>query len=229
MIDVLHAVDLGIASHIIGNVIWILVIVRCIFGKGDTAEKLNKMTVHLKAWYKGRDGVCQLQGKLTGDRLKTSKGWPKLKAKGAQTKHLAKYVLGLAAEFCGTDTYDRQMVAVCQLLVDFYDLLDQESMFLSPDAAKKMKRIGQNMGLLYTSLAAQALAAHQKLWKTTPKLHLFCHLCEWQAIERGNPRYYWCYPDEDLVGLMVEIVQSVHPRRLAVMCLLKWLILSFAS
>ena len=62
-----------------------------------------------------------------------------------------------------------------------------------------------------------------KLWKMNPKLHLFDHLCCWQAVEVGNPRFYWTYSDEDLVGLLIEVAESCHPTTLAASALFKWL------
>ena len=45
----------------------------------------------------------------------------------------------------------------------------------------------------------------QKLWKFTPKIHLFLHLCEIQCVQYGNPRFWWTYCDEDLVGQLIEV------------------------
>ena len=39
----------------------------------------------------------------------------------------------------------------------------------------------------------------------------------------GNPRYWWCYGDEDLVRITIGIADSVHPNTLAVSVLSKWL------
>ena len=38
--------------------------------------------------------------------------------------------------------------------------------------------------------------------------HIIDHLGEYQSAEWGNPAYSWCYPDEDLVGLMIEIAET---------------------
>ena len=47
-------------------------------------------------------------------------------------------------------------------------------------------------------------------------MHLFNHLMGWQVTEIGpNPRGYWTYADEDLVGTMVEVSRSCHPSTLA--------------
>jgi len=42
MIDVLHAVDLGVTAHVVANVLWILAIVRGVLGGKTYAEKLKK-------------------------------------------------------------------------------------------------------------------------------------------------------------------------------------------
>ena len=67
-------------------------------------------------------------------------------------------------------------------------------------------------------------------WKATPKFHLFSHLTEWQIPDLGlNPRFYWTYADEDLVGQLVEVAQSCHPSTLAPVALTKWVILLFSK
>ena len=71
--------------------------------------------------------------------------------------------------------------------------------------------------------------AEQLLFKMTPKLHLWEHLCEYQALTYGNPRYYWTYSDEDLVGNMIDIAETCHVRTMAVTVLFKWLHLYFGK
>ena len=120
-------------------------------------------------------------------------------------------------------------MAVANLLVRFYDMLMGESMFLRADVNEELKQLGFRMGVIYSSLANIAMRAGRKLWKITPMVHIFVHLCEWQAQEYGNPRYYWCYPDEDLVGLSIDIAETCHPKTLAVNCIFKWLHLHFGQ
>ena len=72
-------------------------------------------------------------------------------------------------------------------------------------------------------MAAESAAARVKMWKMNPKLHLFDHLCDYQAGEGLNPRSFWTYVDEDLVGLLVEVAESCHPVTTAPSALFKWL------
>ena len=168
-----------------------------------------------------------MHGKITADRIRTKGGWPKLKAKAAATRHLARYVLDLVQRFGTAEKQDRQMLALCQLLCQFYDLLQKESQFLSAEAKDSLPKIGQRLVGIYTALATVAKESGSKTWKLMPKLHLFLHLCEWQALSHGSPRYYWTYADEDLAGLMADVAASVHPRTMATSALFKWLHLAF--
>ena len=114
-------------------------------------------------------------------------------------------------------------MAVCQDLVRFYDIINYESMFLSPPAQVEISQVGRRLATIYASLAQSSLAVGLKTWKIMPMLYTFVHLCEWQAVEVGNPRFYWTYVDEDLVGLLVEVAESCHARTVAPSAMFKWL------
>ena len=121
----------------------------------------------------------------------------------------------------------RRILGVCQLLLRFYTILDSESQFLSHGVKTELPTLGQRLVGLYTALATKAKDDGVKMWKLMPKLHLCLHLCEWQAITHGNPRFYWTYADEDLAGTMAEVAQSCHPRTMAASALFKWLHMAF--
>ena len=95
---------------------------------------------------------------------------------------------------------DVRRQALCQLLVDFYQLLNNQGMFLDDAAKAAMPILGRRMCGLFAQLSAEALSTGSKKWKMTPKVHLLLHLCEWQGPSAGNPRFFWVYADEDLVG-----------------------------
>ena len=227
MVDVLHTVDQGIASHIIANVFWHFATKVKAFGGANQDSQIKQLYAHMQSWYKRTKPNSKIKGKLTVERVRTSGGWPKLKAKAAATRLLASYALSLVVQFGSDDKESKLILGVCQLLVRFYEILDVESQFLSPGVKQELPKLGQRLVGLYTSLATAAKAAGLKMWKLQPKLHLFQHLCEWQAITHGNPRYYWTYADEDLAGKMAEVSQSCHPRTLAASGLFKWLHTAF--
>ena len=119
------------------------------------------------------------------------------------------------------------MVAVCQLLVRFYEIMESESQFLGAAAKRELPTLGSQLVGIYTGLAKAAKNKGLKMWKLHPKLHLFLHLTEWQCLSYGNPRYYWTYADEDLAGNMSEVAKSVHPSTMATSGMFKWLHIAF--
>ena len=64
-------------------------------------------------------------------------------------------------------------------------------------------------------------------WKLTPKVHLMLHLCLRQAPSVGNPRFFWVYANEDLVGSMFEVAESCHASTVAPTAMIKWSIMAF--
>ena len=119
--------------------------------------------------------------------------------------------------------HDTMAIDVARLLVRFYNIVQEEDRYLSDAACDELPLLGQKLAVLYASLANISLRNGQRLWKMVPKLHLFVHLCEWVAPTYGNPSAYWCYADEDLVGKLIEVATSCHPKTLAETALLKWI------
>ena len=229
MIDSLHTVDQGIASHIVGSALWYVTVIRGKLGGGTLAAKVELLNKRLKQYYSQES--CQkksrLQGKLTVERLRNNKLWPKLKAKAAATRHLAAFALQLILEFSDVHDphwghHDTLATGVCQLLCRYYTLLDSESMFFSTEAKTEIHDFGNLMGNLYTQLSNIGFAFHVKLWKMSPKLHLFMHLCIDQSPLMGNPRSFYTYSDEDLIGQLIDIAKGVHPSTVAISVLFKW-------
>jgi hypothetical protein len=118
-IDVLHAVDQGFASHVIGNILWYLACIRKIFGNFTQAECVKELNQHLVAWYKRVKCKNRLRGELTVDDLRKSGEYPKLRAKAAATRHLAPYVNELMTEFCTDDIHERRMKRLIEIQCQF--------------------------------------------------------------------------------------------------------------
>ena len=227
MIDIMHAVDLGLAAHVVGNIFWEL-IARRTWGPNQ-AVNLEALKERLKQWYSVTKEKSHIRGKLTLERIRASGEAPKLSCKASACRHIVKFALLLAEEFNDGSVHDRMKLAVCRLLDRFYDIVMSASMFLTDAIKAELPRLGRELCQLYAALSAEALASGINAWRFTPKVHLFLHLCEWQAVEYGNPRLWWAYADEDLIGLLIEVAETCHPLTMAATALLKWLILSFAQ
>jgi len=215
----------GVTSHVLGNIIF----ETMQLGQwGNTfAEQMKQVNLDLNLWYRQNVGHHKIQGKLTIDRIRTKSGWPKLHAKAASTRHLAEYGCSLAVRFNSGSLHDQRRLAIAKLLCKFYEIIAAEGMFLSRKAKSEIKTIGADLVVLYNALSTEAAEQEKKGWKFAPKFHLFVHLCEIQAQYLGNPRFFWTYADEDLVGHLVEVAESCHPSTVAETAMFKHLLLHF--
>ena len=96
-------------------------------------------------------------------------------------------------------------------------------MFLSEAVRIEIPVLGNQLMGMYVQLSVMAAFRHMQLWKMSPKMHLFLHLCIHQAPLYGNPRFYWTYGDEDLAGRLITMADKLHPETLTVSLLMKWL------
>ena len=78
-----------------------------------------------------------------------------------------------------------RIVAVAQLLFEFYEVIDAEGMHMQDAAICRIARIGRQICQCYSQLARAAADSREKMWKASPKFHIFLHLCEWQIPDNG--------------------------------------------
>ena len=92
----LHAVDLGVAAHVVGN-LFIKCILQNAWGAGTQAKNVAALDEDMNEWRKANQVTSRIQGRLTMERLRSAASkYPKLKAKGAATRHLVGFALLLA-------------------------------------------------------------------------------------------------------------------------------------
>ena len=58
----------------------------------------------------------------------------------------------------------------------------------------------------YSALSAES--EDPTRWRPKPKFHMLQELVEFSAVEAGNPRDFWCYMDEDFVGIISAVAMS---------------------
>ena len=74
MVDVLHTVDQGVASHLIANVFWHFAVRRKVFGDGTQEAVIRKLFAHMQAWYQATKPSSKLKGSLSVERVRTKGG-----------------------------------------------------------------------------------------------------------------------------------------------------------
>ena len=135
-----------------------------------------------------------LRGALTLERVRTSRGWPKLKCKGATARSMVRYALQLVQTHgChtpGGENYreDQLMLGLVQYLCRFYEIIFTESIYLSMSAKEELPQLGQMFAQMYTTLSGIYFDVGLRLFKVSPKLHLWEHLTQHQCLVWGNPR-----------------------------------------
>ena len=227
-IDSLHAVDIGFWCHIVGNTFWHLAVRRRVFGGSTQAIAIQRLWQHLYAWYKRTNCEYRLQSKLTESNLRSESGFPKLKAKAAQARKLAPYLLSLAEEFFTEADDEQLMLVIIRCMVRYYDILKTAPDYLDPNHIAEMRTIGRSVGRAYELLAAIYKERNVRMFKMMPKVHLFQHLTEYMiGYWRTNPRTFWTYQDEDLVGAVLSAAHATHPKTMCLILLYKWLLQNF--
>ena len=167
MVDVLHCVDLGIAAHIAGNVFWICITLH-VFGP-NIAASITELNAKMKQWEKDKRVPNKFRGKLTKDRIKPDGQWPKLKTQAAPMHYLARFALELAKDHLGEDC-----ILVCDLLVQFYELLQDPEMFFSDAQKLRFQTIGFELCCAYAKLAAAAVADKKNFGRAPRSSISFC-------------------------------------------------------
>ena len=82
---------------------------------------------------------------------------------------------------------------------------------MTADEVARVRYAGGKYLSGYSWLAREAHMANRCRWMWRPKLHQFEHLLDSLLEVPYNPRFYWCYPDEDFIGHIVETARAAHP------------------
>ena len=169
----------------------------------------------------------RVDGKLSWQRVQAPGGWPIFKGKGASTRKLVRYALRLATEFNSGSEHDLLRLGVAQTLSRMYDIMYEESRFLSASAKTELAELSVVFMGMYHRLSAEAYGKSIRAWKMRPKFHVTQHILEHQTWI--NPKMAWTYADEDLQRLLKGIARSCHPANLPHMVLHKWVCSKFGD
>ena len=199
-IDVLHALDLGVTQDLLGNLFWESL--DCLWGDLRNKDlRFIELKKSIKEYYKTFKPPTQIDS-ITQEMVKKEKKPPKLKAKGAETRHLVPFGLQLATEMYAKNPtlHYKTILQAMAHMMDFY-----MAMSLPVFDADLAARSSRGCCEMFGALAREAARADKIMWKEKPKMHLFRELGEYQAYELGNPAEFWSYKDEDFMGLVSKI------------------------
>ena len=147
---------------------------------------------------------------LMAENAKNTMQQPRLRAKAAETRYLVPFCYELCMEMRDAqNTIHNNTVLECVFhLFSFYMTMGR-----SPYNAEFAKSAAKQCLILYSSLSNEAMRAGKDMRPLKPKFHLFSELAEYQIENSSDPSLFWCYKDEDLIGLIAKIAFSSGGKR----------------
>ena len=222
--DCLHVVDLGVAMHVCGNVLYLLCYDNML---------PNTAAVNMDYLLERINNVCHdfnvtSQFPHLGlhnfikDPTRPHADFRKLNGKDAQIRHLVPLLALIWKDHMrDRNRYDRHVEKLLDSLHSFYKLLDHTNAqnmypFQPPqEIARKMLKHVDNFLFHYMLLADQSLKCvpAKCQWNFAIKHNYFWHLAK--RARDLNPRLAWCYANEDFVGNMATIGMSCRHGQVA--------------
>jgi hypothetical protein len=240
----MHAGDLGTFADALGSLFFLEVDHKEWYRSREVGlQALNK---DLGSYYKANRGLSRIIPLVFAQILAKDPGYPFLKGKAAQVRHLAEYGLLLAnrhrhgdqehvpfrfkhtsklAEH--TDEHLELLVAMFQGMARYFRSINAEP-FKVDDCKEAMFTYLQALAGLHR-LWRRGLAPHELRglpFQIRPKAHVLQHMVQDQIELYGSPKQVWCYLDEDFVGSVKSIAaKTKSPNSVESMALYKLMIL----
>lgn len=204
-LDTLHTLDLGVASYIIGSILWSILEDHLPDRNRDVRmAALNDKIVH----YYNVLGIPASQrcGQLKISNIgQGSNTYPVLKhIKGRRVRYLVPVVKRLADEYSGGQD-GKQRALLMQRLCQIYDLLEIPNFHMGKIQGEDFQESVEKLLLHYGWLAKDAFKKGLLRYSMVQKTHKLAHLPD--MAKDVSPRCCQCYGAESFMGLMVGIAK----------------------
>ena len=127
--------------------------------------------------------------------------------KAAEVRALVPIAAAFSQDYSTGSQHDLHQVRMMKGLAKCYDIVMSSAIVLSPREHARAVNAADEFLLSYNWLAVDALTSNRNLYSVVPKFHYFWHLVN-QHAKITNPRWYWCYTGEDLVGRASSLAHS---------------------
>ena len=229
--DSMHSGDLGVFQDCIGSLLFLEI---------ANKEGIKWLNTQLREYYGAHPGLSQLQLTI-GMLMPRDTAYPTLKCKAAECRHLAGFALTIARRhntklFTFAEPrlaphsarYRELVVSMAEGLFEYHESCAAPAFVESTcrDAMHKLLNSTVSLRLLFRTGLAPELHESQP-FTFRPKGHMLDHMVNEKIQLWGSPRNFWCYADEDFVGLVKRIaVMTKHPRSLETVLLKKYKLLA---
>ena len=199
-LDWLHCADAGVTCDIAGNIFCDVLP----FLDSSRQKGIEQLWVLLLQWYRDNDITDRID-KLKAEHFLVAGKPPKLKCKAAACRQLVPF-LKFLCDACFQEgnpkvkLYHKTIKQLAAKLNQCYQTLHE----WNPEVLATTCR---ETCLLMVALEdyAQFNCPGTLRWRCKPKMHVWQELCEYQCFTKGNPKFFWCYKDEDFWKLAVKI------------------------
>ena len=223
-VDSMHACDLGCFQDAIGGLMFVEIAQKS--WHASYKEGIDFLNDQLDGFYAANPGCSEVE--LSLPMIKAPDGsHPTLKCKAAACRHLAPFALYLAnrhsrhnLEFDDvrlrpySAEYRTLAVRMARAIVDYHETCACEPFSPQQCRAAMDAFLEAYCGLRLLFRRGLPAELHQaQAFPPRPKMHAADHICREKVPMYGSPRLFWCYADEDFVGLVKRIaMQTKHPR-----------------
>ena len=129
---------------------------------------------------------------------------PFLKVKAGECKSLVHVFAHLAVDFHTGDDISNAILALCESMAEFTDLMDSSSRHPTDAECARAKEIMSSFMAQYKFL--QLHRPTDFMWHTVIKFHTAKHLAA--SFKLGNPKFSWCFKSEDYCGRIARLAHS---------------------
>ena len=209
MIDILHAWDQGVWSHLAGSFLKDVIF--------DSYKHLPRHAALAEVWQKIQTYYAVLNTRvrlsnltlamIVGDALKPDSNWPKLKAKAAETRHLIPILCQIAEDLNDGSSHAKHRYETLKQATNLQKIIELEGMFMSQTAQECLVSSSKAFLVHYSCLKVWANENNFVGYHVVPKFHMgLVHLPTQASFL--NPRFFWTYKAEDWVGRNALIAHS---------------------
>lgn len=203
-LDLLHLIDLGIAAHLYGNLLWDL-----LEDHTEGGSRQQKLAV-LNSWIAEAYKSCNIPSGQRLPRLNLSdicgggEEYPVLKhQKGRRIRYFSAVAVDMASKHMGTTWAQKRLQAV-KAMHSIYALADLPATTYTAIEFQKFKKCCESFLGAYGWLAKSAMKHKLCRYSITQKHHMFaCRYIE--QCKLLTPRMTWCYGPESYMSLMIHI------------------------
>ena len=148
-----------------------------------------------------------------------------------RTSNVAKLdpVAFLVVELHATDNPEARFLYIFSLYILFRYRMNQFGDHDIMYCRTKTNVHGRRSSTVLEARGGSSDGETEALEEATPKLHFFCTFESGSQCRWVTHRFFWCYSEEDIVGQLVEVVESCHSSTMSTTALFKWLTFVFAE